>query len=76
MVYHRYGSPRCPRQKAITDHWFSEMIRAYYRDPETRTFKGFGWFCEFCQVAYSDAELEELRKTGKIDRPVEHVRDL
>ena len=58
MVYWRYGNPRCPWQFKGGDHPRIAMVRAYYRDPETRTFVPCGWFCEDCKKVWVDGEKE------------------
>ncbi len=61
MVYHRYGSPSCPNRKKVVDHTFYELIRAYYRNPEKRTFDPIGWFCKECNQVWVDGDPELLR---------------
>lgn len=66
MPYHRYGSPECPKRKEHEGYQFECMIRAYYRDPETRQFLPFGWFCLQCRTPWTD-EDPELRESMKND---------
>ena len=61
MVYHRYGNPRCPYYYSTGDHWQTELIRCYVRDPKTRVFTAVGWYCDYCHLAWVDGE-EKLEK--------------
>jgi hypothetical protein len=56
MVYWRYGNPQCPYLFKTGDHPRGEMMRAYYRNPETRVFEGIGWYCDHCHQVWVDGD--------------------
>jgi hypothetical protein len=38
------------------------MMRAYYRNPETRVFEGIGWYCDHCHQVWVDGD-DALKKS-------------
>ena len=58
MPYYRYGNPRCPFYYTAGDHPQTELLRAYYRNPERREFEPIGWYCDHCHRAWIDGEKE------------------
>ncbi len=56
MPYYQYGSPRCPFYYELGDHPHYELFRAYWRDPESRTYKPIGWFCPHCGHTWSEED--------------------
>ena len=58
MPYFRYGNPSCPFLYTLGDHPRWELLRAYFRDPDTRTFKAIGWYCQHCHRCWVDGEKE------------------
>ncbi len=58
MPYFRYGNPRCPFLRKLGDHPGWELLRAYFRDPDTRTMKAIGWYCQHCHLCWVDGQKE------------------
>ena len=78
MPYFRYGNPICPFKHKLGDHPRTELLRAYYRNPDRRVFEPIGWYCDFCHLAWIDGqkELEEAQEHYGTTRSVREARGM